>query len=209
MKKILFVLCLLLIGCFTEVRSQGLSFELTSLDDCWYLSNSYGLSFGRFQKFSFSSMNRLSADYRIEENPRLLSMDSFGYALTHWLKPVAGVMYASGGKLRPTTGLQAMLVGKHLMAMANQTFAFRGPCDWLAIAMLQYSTSFPNDYRSFARLQSLSIYHPDEHCVSLVRFRLGMGHKRFEWGLADDLTLVGKELIRYNRLGVFLQFKFF
>ena len=83
MKKNYLNLCLLLFLSVTCAMGQGLSFELTGLDESWYVSNVFVASVPSTPELSFVSVNLLSADYLGEEDVRLLSMSTVGYEVTN------------------------------------------------------------------------------------------------------------------------------
>jgi len=207
MKKIYLNLCLLLFISVTYTMGQGLSFELTGLDETWYVSNVFIASVPSNPALSFMSVNLLSSDYLGEEDVRLLSMSSVGYEVTKAIKPAIGLIYATGGKPQATIGVQTAYTRNNVSGSFSPSFSPGKEADFKIIAGLQILAELKRELRLIVRLRTLSAVSFDEHKFSAMRFRIGLNRKNYELGLADDFSLIGRICEAINHVGVYLQYK--
>ncbi|RKD88176.1 hypothetical protein [Mangrovibacterium diazotrophicum] len=207
MKKL--YLFILLFGCLgvTSVRGQGLSVELTGLEDSWYVSNAFVTSVPGVSSLSFVSVNLLSADYLGDEEVRLLSMSNVAWEVAKSFKPAIGLIYATGGSPRAMIGVQTAYERKKFSASFSPSYSPGQEADFKILAGFQILAELKREFSFITRLRTLSTVALDEHKFSSMRFRIGLKRNRYELGLADDFSLIGNICEAINHIGIYFQYK--
>ena len=202
-------LALLLWGCLsvTQVRGQGISFEVTGLEDSWYVSNAFVTSVPGVSSLSFVSVNLLSADYLGDEEVRLLSMTNVAWEVAKSFKPAIGLIYATGGSPRAMIGVQTAYARKKISVNFSPSFSPGEEADFKILAGFQFLTELKREFSFIMRLRTLSAVAMDEHKFSSMRFRIGLKRNRYELGLADDFSLIGNICEAFNHIGIYFQYK--
>ena len=203
-----FLLFFLLIVCQKQLSGQSLSTEISSMESTWAISGSYNTKLSQTSKFSFSSISRFSYGYTSDAHSRLLCMTNFGYALTSRLKSTAGGMYTNSGGLKPSVGLQYMVVGKHITWLVFPNLNISHKSDVMTISMFQALRDISSKTKLVGRLQSLCLLSAKGHLFSTYRFRTGFIKGRYQFGAAVDLDFYGSDFSFAQNYGAFFQYQF-
>lgn len=207
-KQIGFLLIVVLLMVHKLTLGQSLSTEVSGMDSNWAVSGSFNTKLNKLSKFSFSSISRFSYGYTSEASSRLLCMTNFGYSISSRLKSTAGGMYTNSGGLKPSVGLQYIVVGKHITWMAFPNLNISRKSDLMTISMFQAVRDVSAKTKLVGRLQSLCLLSTKGHLFSTYRFRTGLIKGKYQFGAAADLDFYGSDFSFARNLGMFLQYQF-
>jgi hypothetical protein len=210
MKRII-VNCLILLGVVCSERSTGqsLSAEVTGMESFWAFSGSFNTKLSKTSKLSFSNTSRISADYLVDEEMRMLMITNLGYAINSKLKSTLGGMYTNSSGLKPSVGLQYMVARKHFLWMVFPNLNISRKSDLMTISMVQYLRNISEKMKFVLRMQSLSILNAEGHVFSTMRFRSGFVRGKYQFGAASDLNFFDHDFALAKSFGLFLQYQLF
>ena len=210
MKKIV-LNCLILLGiiCLKSSYGQSLSAEIAGMESAWSLSGSFNMKFSKTSKLSFSNISRISSDYFRIEDSNMLIMTNLGYAFAPKLKSTIGGIYSDAGGLKPSIGLQYMVVKKNVLWMLFPNLDIGKKSDLMTISMVQYLRNISEKTKIVARMQSLCIMASKGHLFSTLRFRSGFIRGKYQFGVASDLDFYGNDFVMAKNFGLFLQYQVF
>ena len=210
MKKIV-LNCLILLGiiCLKSSYGQSLSAEIAGMESAWSLSGSFNMKFSKTSKLSFSNISRISSDYFRIEDSHMLIMTNLGYAFAPKLKSTIGGIYSDAGGLKPSIGLQYMVVKKNVLWMLFPNLDIGKQSDLMTISMVQYLRNISEKTKIVARMQSLCIMASKGHLFSTLRFRSGFIRGKYQFGVASDLDFYGNDFVMAKNFGLFLQYQVF
>ena len=210
MKKIV-LNCLILLGiiCLKSSYGQSLSAEIAGMESAWSLSGSFNMKFSKTSKLSFSNISRISSDYFRIEDSNMLIMTNLGYAFAPKLKSTIGGIYSDTGGIKPSIGLQYMVVKKNVLWMLFPNLDIGKQSDLMTISMVQYLRNISEKTKIVARMQSLCIMASKGHLFSTLRFRSGFIRGKYQFGVASDLDFYGNDFVMAKNFGLFLQYQVF
>lgn len=210
MKKIV-VNCLILLGiiCLKSSYGQSLSAEVAGMESAWSLSGSFNAKLSKASKLSFSNISRISSDYLGKEDPHMLIMTNLGYAVAPKLKSTIGGIYTDAGGLKPSIGLQYMVVKKNVLWMLFPNLDIGKQPDLMTISMVQYLRTVSEKMKFVGRMQSLCILGSAGHLFSTLRFRSGFIRGKYQFGVASDFDFYGNDFVIAKNFGLFLQYQVF
>lgn len=210
MKKAILI-CLIITGIIGSKRSfgQSLSAEVNGMESVWSLSGSFNANLSKTSKISFSNISRFSSEYLAKDDLHMMIMTTLGYAITQELKSTIGEIYTDGGGIKPSIGLQYMVVRKHVLLMLFPNLNISRQSELMTISMAQYIQNMTKKMRFVLRLQSLSLANADGHIFSTFRFRSGFIRGKYQFGAASDLNFLGNEFEFAKCFGMFFQCQLF
>jgi len=179
------------------------------MESAWSLSGSFNVKFSKTSKLSFSNISRISSDYLRIEDPHMLIMTNLGYAFAPKLKSTIGGIYSDAGGLKPSIGLQYMVVKKNVLWMLFPNLDIGKQSDLMTISMVQYLRNISEKTKIVARMQSLCIMASKGHLFSTLRFRSGFIRGKYQFGVASDLDFYGNDFVMAKNFGLFLQYQVF
>ena len=158
------------------------------------------MKFSKTSKLSFSNISRISSDYFRIEDSNMLIMTNLGYAFAPKLKSTIGGIYSDAGGLKPSIGLQYMVVKKNVLWMLFPNLDIGKQSDLMTIS---------EKTKIVARMQSLCIMASKGHLFSTLRFRSGFIRGKYQFGVASDLDFYGNDFVMAKNFGLFLQYQVF
>lgn len=205
------LICLIFTGIISSRWSFGQSLfaEVNGMESVWSISGSFNANLSKTSKISFSNISRFGSDYLAKEDLHMMIMTTLGYAITPKLKSTIGEIYTDGGGIKPSIGLQYMVVRKHVLLMLFPNLNISRQSELMTISMIQYLRSISEKLKFVGRIQSLCIVGSAGHLFSTFRFRSGIISGKYQFGAAADMNFFGNEFALAQNFGMFVQYQLF
>ena len=210
MKKAILI-CLIFTGVIGYKWSfgQSLSAEVNMMKSVWSLSGSFTTNLSKTSKISFSNISRFGSKYLAKDDLHMMIMTTLGYAISQELKSTIGEIYTDGGGMKPSIGLQYMVVRKHVLLMLFPNLNISRQSELMTISMAQYLQGISEKLKFVGRIQSLCILGSGGHSFSTFRFRSGIIKGKYQFGAAADVNFFGSEFELAQNFGMFVQYQLF
>lgn len=204
-----FVNCLILLEIICSKKSFGQSLitEVTGLETTWAFSGSFNTMLYKPSKITLSNTSRISADYLVNDEVKMLINTNLGYLITPKLKFNIGGKYTNITGMKPSVGLQYSVNGKHIQWMLFPSYVISKQPELITATMIQYMWDISKKFKYVLRMQSLSMICGDGHRISALRFRGGLICGKYQFGVASDVSLSGNDFAVAKSVGLFLQYR--
>lgn len=184
-------------------EAQSLSLEGDAFSSVYSATISARGNINMAKTFDYSLMSRFDGDYETLSGVHTLLFGTIGRRLLPAIKATAGAIYSTGGKVKPSMGIQWFASMNNWLVMLYPNVNISSQSDLMQIAMIKYSLKAKKTIW-YTQGKSLSIINDEGHQFSTIRLQVGIDRGRIQCGISNDINLYGSSFDAISRLGLFL-----
>jgi hypothetical protein len=173
-----------------------------------FLMNKY---FSPTSKFSFLSVTSFESTYNNDiNNLDFINNSQVGYEIYKGLGVATGLSVNRIAGLAPIAGLQYVYANKEILFVLTPTYHFSKEKNVEGLALIEYKPKLTEKLNLYSRFQMLYNYNTEDqhHERSYIQFRLGLGIRNYQFGLATNLDYYGQTKVFKDNYGLFLRYNF-
>lgn len=156
-------------------------------------------------QWSVFSRTRATVDYN--NNTNLFSGAYLNYTTKIGLGgSIVGKIGAAGGGI--DAGLHIFKPKKNWMLFGLASIGMKKDLEYSWFSIFRYTPSINARWKLYASLELFTLFNEGGHALSVQRLRIGLDFKAYQFGLANNLTELGKAPLWDNNFGVFIRKSF-
>ena len=160
------------------------------------------------RRFSFFSVTYVDNNYQNETDKfEFVNISQLAYDLYKGFGVTVGLNANKITALSPTLGIRYTYASPELLWVLVPDYIFSEDRSFATFSLLEFKPKLSNQVRLYSRLQGLYNHNLDSnnHQRSYLQIRLGIGYKRYEFGLAANFDYFGSAMIFQENYGIFIK----
>lgn len=143
-----------------------------------------------------------------EGRNEIMNQSYLTYGISPFAKVALGSFYASAPGFSPSASVQLFFRRKHFSFALSPRADIRIKGSFDAMLLVDYRPPINERFWMVYRFQTMSNWGGKGHNRSYQNFRLGIGHRQAQAGLAFNMDEYGPDINTYYNLGVFIRYDF-
>ncbi len=162
-------------------------------------------TFDENKKWSLFSRSRATTDY--DQNTNLFTGAYLNYTSTSGIGgTVLGRVSGLGSGV--DAGVHLFKMKKAIMLYALASIEVSEPNTYSWFSILRYTSQINDKWKLYSSLELFSNFNKVDHVASVQRMRLGLDYKGYQFGLALNLSGLGKDYSTDSNPGLFIRKQF-
>ena len=160
------------------------------------------------QRFSFFAVTYADNTYKNETTKLdFVNTSQLAYNLYQGFGLTAGLNTNKVTGLSPTLGIRYIYASPKLLAAAVPDYIFSEDRNLALFALIEFKPRLSNNFKLYSRLQGLYNHNlkSSNHQRSYLQIRLGIGYRKYQFGLAANLDYFGSDKVFQENYGVFVR----
>ena len=160
------------------------------------------------KRFSFLSVVNFESDYsQNNNNLDFFNSSQISFDIYKGFGISSGINVTKAAGLSPALGLQYVFANPTWFFVATPSLIFSTGKSASFLSILEYKPKLTNQLKLYSRIQGLYNHNItlSTHERSYLQLRIGLGYKKYQFGLASNLDYFGPNRFFKDNYGVFIR----